>query len=142
MLVLLAFCIQIISRNLYHISQPYPWEPKVPSDAKEALPAFGVKQADNSPFDFGPYKTEELTLSTVSWPGQRPAPQPNDVVTLFVNDVNGAKVPVKCRMSDTVESLRKQIFQKMHAQMKLVEHDDDAGILRISVAYLGSGSVH
>jgi hypothetical protein len=85
-----------------------------------------VKQSDNSPFDFGPYTGDNVTLSTVSWPGKRPAPPASTVVTLFVNDLNGNKVPIKCRMGDTVEALRKQIFQKMHAQMLLLEGDDDA----------------
>ena len=106
--------------------QPYPWEPKVSTDAAEPLPAFGVKQAVNSPLDFGPYASEAVTLSTKSWPGQRPAPAPNQEITLLVNDMNGAKIPVRCRLSDPVESLRKQIFQKMHGQMKLQELDDDA----------------
>ena len=88
--------------------QPYPWEPQVASDPQDALPVWGVKQTVNSPLDFGPYKREGAELSTVSWPGQRAAPSPQEVVTLFVNDLNGAKVPIACRMGDTVESLRKQ----------------------------------
>ena len=37
----------------------------------------------------------QATLSTLSWPGQRPAPSANIVVTLFVNDMNGNKVTIK-----------------------------------------------
>jgi hypothetical protein len=114
--------------------QPYPWEPQVPSDPQDALPVWGVKQAVNSPLDFGPYKREGAELSTLSWPGQRAAPSPQEAVTLFVNDLNGAKVPIACRMGDTVESLRKQIWQKMHGQMKLIEGDDDADTRFINAA--------
>ena len=73
---------------------------KTSTDAAEPLPAFGVKQAVNSPLDFGPYASEAVTLSTKSWPGQRPAPAPNQEITLLVNDMNGAKIPVRCRLSD------------------------------------------
>ena len=108
------------------VREPLPWYPKAASDPKEGLPIFGVKQSENSPLDFGPYRTKDATLTTVSWPGLRPAPLPFQVVTLFVNDVNGEKVPIKCKLSDPVADVRAQIFQKMAAQMKLVEHDDDA----------------
>ena len=99
--------------------QPYPWKPEVPADPQDPLPSFGVKQADNSPLDFGPYSRKEVTLSTKSWPGLRPAPPPSEVITLFVNDVNGIKVPISCTLSDKVEAVRKRIFQKMQAQCKV-----------------------
>ncbi|EKX54362.1 hypothetical protein GUITHDRAFT_99844 [Guillardia theta CCMP2712] len=100
------------------------WEKERQVD--EVLPCFGVKQEENSPIDFGPYKTDRFTLNKKSWPGQRPQPTPYETITVFVNDLHGEKVPIKCRIADSVESFRLKVWNKMQAQMHLQTLDDDA----------------